>query len=176
MAFQKQPPSCRDCPAYGKSRGFLPPETPPNPTFIFLSSGPSSNECYQGEVFSPHDRDGDTITRWLYRAGLTKSQVALGHLVWCSLERPLKTKAGTTRRDPTQEELVACWQRHSGPWLQQLCQQPGDKHIIALGPVPNRFLRGYTAKQAVDALVGTTEKLTTLPEVKTLDGEASRSE
>ena len=128
---------CTGCPAFHTGKGFVPPTQPASGhvSLVLLGSGPSSDEYLDSAPFTGFV--GGRLDYWLSRAGLERSQLALGHVVQCQLPY----EKGATR-EPKAPEVEWCRTAHWGPWLAKLA----PRVVVPIGIGATKAFLGRQAK------------------------------
>ena len=129
--------ACVGCPAFQLGKGFVLPTEPTSGRngLVLIGSGPSSDEFLDGSPFTGFV--GQRLEAWLSRAGLERSQLALGHVVQCQL--PYERGAP---REPKAPEVEWCRKAHWEPWLARV--QP--RVVVPVGIGATKAFLGRQAK------------------------------
>ncbi len=118
-------PNCALCGLHISRTRIVLPDGDPSRGIVFVGEGPGENEDLEGRPFV--GRSGRILEGMMEEAGFDRSMVLITNTVKC---RP------PGNRDPTPEEMSACW-----PFLEsELCNA---KLIVALGKTACRDLIGY---------------------------------
>ena len=132
MPTLTKPKSCEGCAAYRVGRGFVPPAIVPNPKYLLIGSGPTSDEYLDGQPFTGFA--GRRLDSWLTRAGISRADCTLAHVVQCQL--PYEKGAP---REPTAHEIDHC----RGAYWGQVVD--GAELVIPLGIGATKALLGRKA-------------------------------
>ncbi len=165
MTFANRPLACQNCPANSWSVGFVPPSGPPNAKLVLVGQGPGEQEAWNSEPFFRLAPIGERLTKWLYRSGISRTEIALGNLVQCWLPKFKKAGISNGNREPTQSEIQFCWNAHVGPWLRSGEKEASPSRVVVPVGVPaTKFLMGIPKGKGADKFMGTMNEVE-LPEV-----------
>lgn len=142
--MREKPESCRGCPAFEKGRGYVPGSGNPDARLALVGQGPGYEEVggtwstsYQEMVYEPFiGRAGHELKGWLYKVGVSRSEVWLDNVVRCLL-----VNSSGKDREPTKAEADFCTRAHLFP---QLAQLRNLNTVVALGTAAMRALMGPT--------------------------------
>jgi uracil-DNA glycosylase family 4 len=157
MAYAEKPLACEGCPANrpGNGLGFVPPAKPDHPRLILVGQGPGESDAWNSKPFYHLAPTGDRLNKWLYRAGISRTQIAIGNLVQCWLPGYRKKGIPSGNREPTQSEMKWCWNAHVGPWLTS-----GEGIVVVPVGIPaTKFLMGIPPKKGAEKFLGTLNKV-----------------
>lgn len=138
----RRPPSCEGCPANGTARGFVPPSGNTNARMVLVGQGPTGEDAIYDEPFV--GPVGQTLDRWLVRAGVPREALAIGHIVQCQLPGG---------RAPRPREVQHCWRAHVRPWLSSLT----NARVVA--PVGIPAMEALLGAGATSSVAGTLQPL-----------------
>ena len=161
MAYVSRPPACSDCPANKWSAGFVPPSGPPDARLVFVGQGPGQQEAWNSQPFYPLAPIGQRFTKWLYRSGISRTEIQTGNLVQCWLPKTKKNGVPDGNREPTQAEISWCWNAFVGPWLHSGESPLGGtttdrmRIVVPVGVPATKFLMGIDPKKGAEKFMGT---------------------
>ena len=136
-----RPSTCEGCPAHATARGWVPPTGPSDAIMVLVGQGPGSDEATFGEPFI--GPSGQTLDRWLVRAGVPREKVAIGNIVQCQLPG---------NREPKPREVQHCWRAHIRPWLNSL------RNARVVVPIGVPAMKALMGKDATASIAGTLQK------------------
>ena len=113
---------------------------------VFVGQGPGETEARTSQPFHPNAPSGDLLTRWMYQAGLQRTEVLITNVVQCWLPKAKPNGTPVGNRDPKENEIKHCYAAHLRPLLEQygfLNDNPDDrKVIVTVGAPASRTLLG----------------------------------
>lgn len=118
----------------------------------FLGQGPGELEARYSQPFLPTAPAGEMLTRWIYQAGLQRTEVYLDNLVRCWLPESKMNGVARGNRAPTPEEARECYRRHLYPSLQEGGLLREDQWVFLVGTPVARFVLEV---EKVEPLLGT---------------------
>lgn len=149
----RKAPTCDGCPAREWGQGWVPPEVPRQPPrWALVGQGPGPSEAHSGHPFNPEAPAGATLTHWLHRARLLRSEALVTNVVWCWLPESITRGIPEGNREPTAAEAKYCYGQHLGPLLAAHGFDQPEKLIVAVGAPAARLLLGISK---VDKYMGT---------------------
>ncbi len=131
-----------------------------------MGQGPGQQEAWNGTPFYPQAPIGERLTKWLYRSGISRTQISLGNLVQCWMPKTKRNGVGDGNREPTQAEIQWCWNAHVGPWLKSGEKEANPKRVVVPVGVPStKWLLGIPKDKGAEKFIGTMNEVD-LPEIK----------
>ncbi len=156
MTYSQKPPACEGCPAKAGSVGFVPPSGPPDARLVLVGQGPGAQEAWNSEPFYKLAPIGERLTKWLYRSGISRTEIQLGNLVQCWLPKFYRKGIPDGNREPTQAETQFCWNAHVGPWLTKGESLVDPKRIVVPVGIPaTKFLMRIPKDKGAEKFLGT---------------------
>ena len=156
MTYSDRPPACEGCPANTWGVGFVPPSGPQAARLVLVGQGPGQQEAWNSVPFFKMAPIGERLTKWLYRSGISRTEIQLGNIVQCWLPKTKKRGSPDGNREPLQSEIEFCWNAHVGPWLES-GGRPTDptRVVVPVGVPAARFLLGVPEGKGVEKFMGT---------------------
>ena len=165
MGYESRPQSCEGCPANSWGVGWVPPAIPKKPRMILVGQGPGQQDAWNSKPFFHLAPIGERLNKWLYRSGISRTQLAIGNLIQCWLPKVKRQGSPDGNREPTRAEVQWCWNAHVGPWLNS-----GEELIVVPVGVPaTRFLLGIPEGKGAEKFLGTMNEVE-LPPIGRNDG------
>ena len=132
---------------------------------VLVGQGPGQQEAWNSEPFYRLAPIGERLTKWLYRSGISRTEIQLGNLVQCWLPKFYRKGIPDGNREPTRAEIKFCWNAHVGPWLVSGEELANPRRIVVPVGVPAaKFLLGVPEGKGAEKFLGTMNEVP-LPEI-----------
>lgn len=149
MAYAKRPTACEGCPANGHGLGFVPPTNPDGRLMTLVGQGPGEQDAWNSKAFYHLAPPGERLNKWLYHAGISRTKISVGNVIWCWLPAYRRKGVPSGTREPTRAEMKWCWNAHTGPWLQ------GEEIVVPVGVPATKWIMGLDPKKGAEKFLGT---------------------
>lgn len=170
--YSPKPLACQLCPASSIGIGFVPPSGPSDAKLVLVGQGPGQQEAWNSEPFFRLAPIGERLTKWLYRSGISRTEVLLGNLVQCWLPKFFRKGVPDGNREPTQAEIKFCWNAHVGPWLTLGEVAAGPTRVVVPVGVPAaKWIMGIPKDKGAEKFLGTMNQIE-LPPIGENNGRA----
>lgn len=136
MALPQQPETCKQCPLYGRSKGFVHGSGPREASIALVVSGAEQTDIHQDRFLT--GESGVRLDSWLYRVPLQRADIFITGLTHCWLSRKGKRGQDVTI-DPPKEAVEYCWKTHTD---KEFGERPNIQAIFASGQLTAEFLTG----------------------------------
>lgn len=163
MTYSPRPKACEGCSANSWGIGFVPPSGPASSGLVLVGQGPGEQEAWNSQPFYPEAPIGERLTKWLYRSGISRTQISLGNLVQCWLPKTKKNGVGNGNREPTQAEIQFCWNAHVGPWLHSGEGTAALRVVVPVGVPAAKWLLGIDPDKGAEKFMGTMNEVNLPP-------------